>query len=61
LSRRDRDEESSFFLLPFGPGFCKIAGNTTWAVRDPDISLGGSVQNILKKMKKRLVRPAIPD
>jgi hypothetical protein len=61
LSCRDGDEKTSFFLLPLGPGFRKIAGNKAWAVPDPDISLGGSVQNILKKMKKRLVRPARPD
>jgi hypothetical protein len=40
--------------------FCKIAGNKAWTARGPDITPGGAVQNILKKVKKRLVSPIKP-
>jgi hypothetical protein len=39
---------------------CKIAGNQGWKARAPDITPGSAVQNILKKMKKRLVSPLKP-
>jgi hypothetical protein len=40
--------------------FGKIAGNKAWTARGPDITPGGAVQNILKKVKKRLVSPIKP-
>jgi hypothetical protein len=49
------------FFCCLGAGFlCKIAGNKAWTARGPDITPGSAVQNILKKVKKRLVSPAKP-
>jgi hypothetical protein len=39
---------------------CKIAENNAWMARGPDITPGSAVQNILKKVKKRLVSPIKP-
>jgi hypothetical protein len=46
-----------FFCCLGDQVFRKIAGNKVWTALGPDITPGGAVQNILKKMKKRLVSP----
>jgi hypothetical protein len=60
LSARDGRKEISFFCCLWGRVFCKIAGNKVWTARGPDITPGGTVQNIFKKVKKRLVSPLKP-
>jgi hypothetical protein len=60
MSRRDGGKEISFFCCLGAGVFCKIARNKVWTARGPDITPGSAVQNILKKVKKRLVSPAKP-
>jgi len=55
-----RPKKTGFFCCTDRRNFRRIAGNQAWPVRRPDITLGASVQNILKKMKKRLVSPLKP-
>jgi hypothetical protein len=60
LSARDGGEEIAF-LCCLGSGFfCRIARNKAWMACRPDITPGSAVQNILKKVKKRLVSPRKP-
>jgi hypothetical protein len=59
--RRGTAAKKLHFFVALGAGFfCKIAGNKVWAARRPDITPGGPVQNIFKKVKKRLVSPLKP-
>jgi hypothetical protein len=60
LSPREGGKEISFFCCLGARVFGKIAGNKVGTARGPDITPGGAVQNIFKKVKKRLVSPIKP-
>jgi hypothetical protein len=49
-----------FFCCRKGRHFRKISQNEGWRGCRPDSALAGPVQNILKKVKKRLVSPLKP-
>jgi hypothetical protein len=53
-------KKSRFFCCLGSRFSCRIARNRAWMARRPDINPGSAVQNILKKMKKRLVSPHKP-
>jgi len=50
----------AFFCCTSGRDFRKISENEGGRGCPPDIALAGPVQNILKKVKKRLVSPFKP-
>ena len=52
--------KNPFFLLHDPPGFLQNRGKSGLTGPPPDIALAGPVQNILKKVKKRLVSPLKP-
>jgi hypothetical protein len=53
-------KKSRFFYCLESRFLCRIARNKAWMARRLDISPGSAVQNILKKVKKRLVSPIKP-
>jgi len=55
-----RAEKNSFFLLHEPPPFSQNRRKRRLEGCRPDIALAGPVQNILKKVKKRLVSPLKP-
>src|SRR4051812_27214141 len=60
LSGQASRNKFTFFVVSIAWIFAKIAGSQVWAGGRPDIGSGGSVQKILKKVKKRLVSPLKP-
>jgi len=55
-----RPKKTDFFCCLGSRDFCTIARNQVGLGCRPDIRAGGSVQKILKKVKKRLVSPLKP-
>jgi len=55
-----RSKKIHFFCCTGGQIFCRITGKQAWPGNRPDITPGTAVQNILKKVKKRLVSPLKP-
>jgi hypothetical protein len=60
LSRREGVRKKLIFLLPRSPESSQNRWKSGLTGPRPDITPGGSVQNILKKVKKRLVSPLKP-
>jgi hypothetical protein len=60
LSRREGVRKKLIFLLPRSPESSQNRWKSGLTGPRPDIAPGGSVQNILKKVKKRLVSPLKP-